>query len=378
MNVLIAPDSFKGSLSAQQVAKAIAKGFKRPKTSLGFHIRELPMADGGEGTLNALASMGGRWQNLNQSIAAGGKKETKILWLDNEYAAIEVAQTVGIEDINDQSPSCLERESGPVGEQIRTLIEKGCQKLTVGLGGSCTSDGGIGLLCEIGLTLFNEQGQAMEPQPKNLQRVHHVAWNPHPLLEDLHISVMCDVENPLCGPQGACAIFGPQKGLSPEDIPIIDAEVLRVHSLISEKTKRHVIDTPGAGAAGGLGAALLVLGAELKSGAEVLFKTLNIEKHLEWADLVVTGEGRSDHQTLQGKLPQKLAERAKNFKCPTLLVSGSIAPESYSQLSQYFQGVTSIADGPISLDDAIYRSEDLLSHAGEMIAQMIGIGAHHS
>jgi glycerate kinase len=370
MKVIIAPDSFKGSLSATNVALAISKGLQKG-FSKDIEIRSFPMADGGEGTLEALSSVGGRWESLRQSIAAGGTKEAKILWLSNEHAAVEVAQTVGIEDLSENSPSCLDRDSGPVGEQLRHLLEKGCQKLTVGLGGSCTSDGGIGMLCEIGLSLHNEKGQSMEPKPRGFHRVASVKWNPHPLLEDLEISVMCDVENPLNGANGACAIFGPQKGLEPENIETIDAQIARIHKLIAEKTKRDVAEIPGSGAAGGLGAAFLSLGAQLKPGAEVLLDAFDMEEHMAWADIIITGEGRSDGQTLQGKLPQRLAQISEKKGLPTLLLSGSIDRNAYAELSKTFRAVLSICDGPISLDEALCQAPELLEHTATAVAKLV-------
>lgn len=371
MKILIAPDSFKGSLSAQRVAEAVSKGLK-----LGFpnvETIELPLADGGEGTLDALATASGELVSSKVLVAAGHEKNVNILRYSPTKVALEAAQTVGIEDLKPESPNAMSRHTGPLGQQIKRECERSARDITIGLGGSCTSDGGMGLLCELGLTLLDAGGQTISPEPKNFKRVTELIWKPLKVLTETRFTVMCDVDNPLNGPQGACAIFGPQKGLMAEDIEPLDGEIARLYELLAEKVGRMVTQIPGAGAAGGLGAALLSLGAELKSGAEVLFELLDLDKHLGDADLLITGEGRSDQQTLRGKLPIQLAHRAQKFDCPTLLLSGAIERSAHAELSEHFCGVWSIANGPIPLDEAMAHTSELLEQAGHNIGRMLGL-----
>ena len=368
MKVLIAPDSFKGSLSAKHVAEAVSQGLKLGSPNMETIL--LPLADGGEGTLDALATAGGELVSSKSFVAAGHEKSVHVLRYSDGKIALEAAQTVGIEDLTPQSPDVMNRHTGPLGQQIKWECERGARYITIGLGGSCTSDGGLGLLCELGLTLLDAHGHVVIPEPKNFERITELAWEPLEILKKVKFTVMCDVDNPLNGPQGACAIFGPQKGLMAEDIEPLDSEIARLHKLLAEQTGKVIAQVPGAGAAGGLGAALLSLGAELKSGAEVLFELLDLEKHLSDADLLITGEGRSDQQTLRGKLPIQLAHRAKSHGCPTLLLSGAIERSAHAELSEHFCGVWSIANGPISLEEAMAHTTELLEQAGRSIGQI--------
>jgi glycerate 2-kinase len=368
-NILIAPDSFKGCLKAQQVADALAAGIAEsyPEAML----KCLPLADGGEGTLDALAHVGGTFQDFQTQIAAGYTKNARWLWLDENSAVMEVAQTVGIEDLRPESPNVLERHSGPAGEQLRSILEKGVENIYIGLGGSCTSDGGLGLLCQLGLTLLDSDGRDIEPQPQNFDKIHSFLWNPHPLLADARITMLSDVENPLCGPRGACATFGPQKGLQSQDIPTLDECLQKFYRAFEQKTGIPVVDQTGAGAAGGLGAALLSCGATLRPGAEALFELLHFEQSLAWADAIIAGEGRSDHQTLQGKLPQRLALAAQKKGIPVFLVSGSIEQDSHAELLKYFTGVSSIINQPMTLSEALNNATGLLNMAGANLGQML-------
>lgn len=369
MNILIAPDSFKGSLSAQEVAQAIDRGLKRSSNHLQTQLR--PMADGGEGSLEALAVAGGEWLSLDLPIAAGFEKNTNMLRLSEDEAVIEVAQCVGIEDLNDDSPDIWNRHSSSIGRQIRYLLDKGIRKFTVALGGSCTSDGGLGLLCELGLQLLDENKNLLEPKPKHFERVTEIIWEPLEVLEPCKFTAMCDVTNPLGGERGACAVFGPQKGLASADVPKLDQQILRIYDMIAKASGRDVQNCEGAGAAGGLGAALLMLGAQLKPGAELLFETLNIQESLEWAELIITGEGRSDLQTLDGKLPMRLAKLGRSYGCSSILLSGSLERSAHPQLNELFDGVFSICDGAIALEDAIQNSETLLENSAESLGRLL-------
>lgn len=369
-NILIAFDSFKGSLTALQACSALERGILKSK--LDYTCTLLPMADGGEGTLDCLkTARHGNWNEHLLQVAAGFQKTCKSLSFGDREVAMEVAETVGIIDLNDNSPDVMSRHSGASGKMLKSLIESGAKKISIGLGGSCTSDGGLGLLSEMGLTLLDQNGQTIEPMPKNLANVEKICWEPITAFEQLEINMLNDVENPLCGDQGACAIYGPQKGLTQDQIKPLDQQLLRIYQMIETNLGTDVIQRPGAGAAGGLGAALYVLGAKAKAGAEVLIELTQLKDKVAQTDIIITGEGRSDAQTLEGKLPKRLADLAKKLAKPVLLVSGGIEINSHQQLCEVFDGVYSISNGPNDLQTALQQSEQLLENFGTSIAKTL-------
>jgi glycerate kinase len=370
-DILIAFDSFKGSLTALEACSALERGIKKA----GFKTTTctlLPMADGGEGTLDCLqTARAGKWNQHHLHVAAGFQKSCKSLSFGKNEVAMEVAEAVGIIDLNNTSPDVMSRHSGPAGKMLKDLIENGAQKIAIGLGGSCTSDGGLGLLCELGLSLLDQATKPIEPFPKNLEHVASITWNPSVDFNQLEINMLNDVENPLCGDHGACAIYGPQKGLTQNQIQPLDQQIKRIYQMIESKLDKNIMTQPGAGAAGGLGAALYVLGAKAKAGAEVLIELTQLEQKVTQTDLVITGEGRSDAQTLEGKLPKRIADLAAKLSKPVLLVSGGIDIESHDRLCKVFDGVYSISNGPNDLQTALQKSEQLLENFGYSIVKTL-------
>jgi glycerate kinase len=368
--VVLAPDSFKGSLSASAAAAAIAEGLRRvwPDADL----RPCPMADGGEGTLDAVLSCGGRRLTDRVSDVSGKP-------LDLEYgligepptAVLEVAQVVGLTDPAVAAVDVEQRTTLGVGELIRNRLDAGVRRLMIGLGGSSTNDGGAGLLAALGLSLTDAHGHAIAPTPAGLAALAAVdASSLDPRLADARIVVMSDVNNPLTGKQGATAIFGPQKGVPRERIAEFDGRIANFAALTERALGRRAQDKPGAGAAGGLGFALQLIGGEMRSGAEVVADLIGLDAALDGADWAITGEGKSDAQTALGKTPLIVARRAAARQIPASLISGSIDRSALPELGRHFAGCFSLPSGPASLEQCLAQAAGLLADRAEQVARL--------
>ncbi|APA84900.1 glycerate kinase [Paraburkholderia sprentiae WSM5005] len=367
--VVIAPDSFKGSLSAEQVAQAIASGIQRARPDAS--VRICPMADGGEGTLDAMLTSGGERRTLNVRGAAGPTREALTALLADGSAIIETAEIVGITDPVGMGVPVEARSTRGMGEAIRALLDAGVRRFFVALGGSSTNDGGAGLLTGLGLQLFDAQGNVLEATPEQLAHVARVdASLLDARLADAQFVGMSDVDNPLTGQHGATAIFGPQKGVTPDQVAPIDAALARFADLLEAALGRTARDLPGAGAAGGLGFALHMLGARFEPGAETVARQIGLDAALAGADWLVTGEGRSDVQTLHGKAPFVACAHARAAGVPATLLSGAVDPAALPRLAEYFSGCFSPAPGPITLDVAIRDAARLLANEAEQLTRL--------
>ena len=367
--VVIAPNSFKGSMSATEAAAAIAAGVRRV-----WHDAELrlcPMADGGEGTLAAMLSAGGERRSARVSGAAGAPVDAAYGLIANDTAIIESAQVVGLTDQGATAHPVERRSTRGLGELIRILLDAGVRRFVAGLGGSSTNDGGAGLLSALGLALLDAKGHSVEPTPAGLEalsRIDASAFDAR--LAGTRITILSDVDNPLCGKRGATAIFGPQKGVRPESVPTIDARLEHFAKLSEAAVGRSAKDLPGAGAAGGLGFALLLAGGELRSGAEVVADLLGLDAALEGADWLITGEGRTDRQTLLGKAPLVAAQHATAHGVPATLISGAIERSDLAELSRVFAGCESIVFGPTTLEACVTDAAALLADRAEQLARL--------
>jgi glycerate kinase len=366
--VVLAPDSFKGSLSASDAAAAIAEGLRRVWPAAD--LRLCPMADGGEGTLDAVLSRGG--QRLTAGISdVAGKPLAVAYGLIGEpaTAVVEVAQVVGLTDPAVAAIDVEHRTTLGVGEMIRNRLDAGVRSFMIGLGGSSTNDGGAGLLAALGLSLTDARGRAIEPTPAGLATLAAVdASRLDPRLADARIIVMSDVNNPLTGERGATAIFGPQKGVRRERIAEIDGHIANFASLTEGALDRRAQDKPGAGAAGGLGFALQLIGGEMRSGAEVVADLIGLDAALDGADWAITGEGKSDEQTALGKTPLIVARRAAARLIPATLISGSIDRSALPELGRHFAGCFSLPSGPASLEQCLEDAAALLADRAEQLA----------
>ena len=327
MKILIAPDSFKESLSALEVCRAIQSGFSRVFPDA--HYKLLPMADGGEGTSEVLSyALKGHWQQvaihdpLMQPITA------KYLLLQNHTAVIEIAAACGLHllTLNERNP--LITSSYGVGEMIADALDQGAKRIIIGLGGSSTNDAGLGMLMALGVKFYDYAGDSVAQGGVQLARVHQVddtKFNPKVL--DTVIEVACDVTNPLCGASGASAIFGPQKGANPEQVLLLDKALHNFAVVCNQhfNDKKDSQNIAGAGAAGGLGFALMTFcNAQLQSGFDTVASAVNLTEHIANADLVITGEGKLDAQTAMGKVASGISQLAKAHNVPVIAICGSV------------------------------------------------------
>lgn len=371
--IVIAPDSFKGSLAAIDVARAIAAGLHRVWPGAACVL--VPMADGGGGTLDAVLSAGGERRQTQVRGAAGQILAAAFGIVEREgrpLAIIEIAQVVGITEPSGMAAPVGARSTLGVGDLMRHVLDLGVRDFLIGLGGSSTNDGGAGLLAGLGARLAGDDQREIPPQPEALAHVRQIDVSAlDPRLATSRITIMSDVNNPLTGPRGATAIFGPQKGVTPDLQQRYDSVIAGFARLAEEALGRRAADNPGAGAAGGLGFALQLIGGEFRSGAEVIADLLKLNDALAGADWLITGEGRSDLQTLLGKTPQVVARRAAAQGVPATLLSGGIERAALPALGEIFAGCFSLVFGPMTLADAIADSTGLLADSAEQIARLL-------
>jgi len=373
---VVAPDSFKGSVSAPDVCAAIGCGLRRVFPDADVAAR--PMADGGEGTLDAvLAAVGGAGHRQMRRVQGAGQGPVDAAYgvldaADGTTAVLEVAQVVGITDAGGMAVPVGARTTRGVGELMRALLDQGVRKFMIGLGGSSTNDGGAGLLAALGLALSDAHGRDVAPSPEGLSALTDVdAAKLDPRLHSCTITIMSDVNNPLTGEFGATAIFGPQKGVTPDLREPFDHAIAHFARSAEAVLGRQAATTPGAGAAGGLGFALQLLGGTFRSGAEVVAGLIELDAALARADWAFTGEGRSDVQTLLRKAPFVVAECAAARGVPVTLISGAIDPAALGALGAHFAGCFGLPNGPASLAECIAGAPDLLADRAEQVARVL-------
>ncbi|WP_312375216.1 glycerate kinase [Pseudomonas oryzihabitans] len=372
MKIVIAPDSFKESLSAAAVASALARGLRQALPAA--EIRECPLGDGGEGTLDAvLAATGGEVREARVTGPLGEPVTARWGWLAEQRTAfVEMASASGLELVPRACRDVRVATSHGTGELLRAALDAGAERLVLAIGGSATNDGGAGVLQALGVRLLDAQGQALAPGGAALASLASLdVTGLHPRLAAVEVVIAADVDNPLCGPQGASQIFGPQKGASPDQVRELDAALAHFATVTATTLGRDVSEQPGAGAAGGVGfAALAFLQATFRPGIEVVAELVGLEEALQGADLAVTGEGRLDGQTLRGKTPAGVLRLAQRHGVPVVAVAGSLG-EGYDAL--YQQGLAaafSLVPGPLSLEEALAQAEGLLERTARDIGRL--------
>ncbi|WP_144945090.1 glycerate kinase [Pseudomonas oryzihabitans] len=372
MKIVIAPDSFKESLSAAGVASALARGLRQALPTA--EIRECPLGDGGEGTLDAvLAATGGEVREARVTGPLGEPVTARWGWLAEQRTAfVEMASASGLELVPKARRDVRVATSHGTGELLRAALDAGAERLVLAIGGSATNDSGAGVLQALGVRLLDGQGQALAPGGAALASLASLDLTDlHPRLAAVEVVIAADVDNPLCGPQGASQIFGPQKGASPEQVRELDAALAHFATVTAATLGRDVSEQPGAGAAGGVGfAALAFLQATFRPGIEVVAELVGLEEALQDADLAVTGEGRLDGQTLRGKTPAGVLRLAQRHGVPVVAVAGSLG-EGYDAL--YQQGLAaafSLVPGPLSLEEALAQAEGLLERTARDIGRL--------
>lgn len=355
MKAVVAIDSLKGSLSSMEAGNAIAEGIYRADAEAKVEVR--PLADGGEGTVEALVQgMNGSLRKVHVTGPLGDKVDAAYGIIEEaKMAVIEMSAAAGITLVPDEKKNPLFTTTYGVGEMIRDAIEKGCRKFVVGIGGSATNDGGIGMLQALGYDFLNSKGNAVPYGAKGLEdlaeiRKEHVL----PELAQCEFKVACDVTNPLCGPLGASAVYGPQKGATPEMVREMDQWLADYAKLAANCSERADAEHPGTGAAGGLGFAFLTFtNAVLESGIKIVLEETKLEQYIQDADIVITGEGRLDGQTAMGKAPVGVAKLAGKYKIPVLAFAGSVTKDARKCNEEGIHAFFPILRGITTLEDAM-------------------------
>lgn len=365
MNITIAIDSFKGSLSSMEAGQAVAEGIRRVMPSAGIRIR--PLADGGEGTTEALtAGLGGELKSLTVTGPLGRPVTASYgLIRERKMAVLEMASAAGLTLISQEERNPLEATTYGVGEMIRDAIGEGCRHFLVGIGGSATNDGGTGMLSALGFQFLDSEGQPIPLGAKGLENLARIsAENARPELSQCSFHIACDVTNPLCGENGCSAVYGPQKGADPEMIRQMDQWMERYGDLAARTFPAADKEAPGAGAAGGLGFAFLTfLNGSLESGVGMVLKEINLKDDIRDADLVITGEGRLDAQTVMGKAPIGVAHLAKEYGKPVIAFSGAVTREAGLCNQHGIDAFFPIMRSVVSLQEALDPGEARINAA---------------
>lgn len=375
MKILLAPDSFKGSLSAPEVATHLREGILRvlPEAEVDM----LPVADGGEGTCAAIvAALGGEIMKAEVTGPNGNRVEA-FFGRAGDMAVIEMAAASGLHlaPRNDLRPT--KATTYGTGELMLRALDAGCKKILLGIGGSATTDGGAGMAQALGVRLRDASGQELGPGGGELGRLAHVdVSGMDPRVAGTEWIVASDVSNPLCGENGCAAVYGPQKGCTPQDVALLDSSLRHYARVLQEQLGKDVADIPGAGAAGGLGAGLMAFcGATLKSGVDTVLNAVAFDERVAGADLVITGEGRIDYQSAFGKLPVGVARRAKAIAdAPVVAVVGGIGGGAEAVYAHGIDAIISIADKPMPLEEAIENAPTLLRDTAERVMRLLRAG----
>ncbi|SHN84905.1 glycerate kinase [Desulfitobacterium chlororespirans] len=366
MHVLIAVDSFKGSLSSQKAGEAITLGIQRVFPEATTEI--ISMADGGEGTVEAIVQAGkGEVLKTRVTSPLGEEAEAVIGRLPDGTIVLEMASASGLPMVPRDKRNPLLTTTRGTGDLIRAALDLQSREILIGIGGSATNDGGAGMAQALGARLLDQEGQELSPGGGFLDQLARIDCSElDPRLKETKITVMCDVDNPLCGPRGASAVYGPQKGATPDMVEILDGNLAHFARKIREDLGVDLKDVPGAGAAGGLGMGLLAFtGAQLKTGVEAVLDTVNFDSKLQKVDIVITGEGRIDGQSVYGKVPMGVARRAIQYGKPTLAIVGSIGAGSEALYEHGISSILTIVNGPMTLEESMERAFDLTADAAE-------------
>jgi glycerate kinase len=375
MRVIIAPDSFKGNMTAPEVCRAITEGIHKADKSI--LVSEIPLADGGEGTARAIVeSRKGEFVPVKAKGPLGDSVDSYFGLINNgKTAVLDMASASGIELISRDRLNPMKATSYGTGELIRAVLDKNIRNMIIGIGGSATNDGGIGMLAALGYRILDDKGNDVGEGGEALGKIAAIDISgAHPGLKNLSVRIACDVTNPLLGEKGAAAIFGPQKGATPEMIKILDAGLAKLKAAYVKAGLCKDAESPGDGAAGGLGAALRIcLNAKMESGARLVMDSAGFFDKLKDADLVITGEGMTDGQTAGGKLCSVVAEESHKANLPVALLSGALGGDA-GKLMDSFDYAVSISCGQIGLDAMIRDSRRDLTLAAENLIRAIQIG----
>ena len=375
MKIVIAPDSFKGSLTATEAADAIEIGFRAVYPDAEYV--KVPMADGGEGTVQSLvdATSG---TIINQSVIGPmGDMVSGFFGIfgDSRTAVVEMAAASGIHLVKPEERNIYLASSFGTGQLINAALDHGCDKLIIGLGGSATNDGGMGMMKALGGQFLDQSSAPLAPDVRALSQLARIdLQHLNPRLGKTEIVVACDVDNPLCGEIGAARVFGPQKGATEEDIAVLDQALARYGDVLSNNTGRNIAVEPGAGAAGGMGAALIgLIDAVVKPGVDLVIGIVELAKSIVDADLVITGEGRVDSQTIHGKTPVGVAKIAKSHNLPVICIAGSVEDDADIIHQLGIDEIYSVIEGDYDLTEVLIEAGHKLTQAAQKIAKSLNL-----
>ncbi len=378
MKIVLAPDSFKGSLTSIQAADAMEKGIK--KAIKDAEIAKVCIADGGEGTVDAIVSMT-HGQYVHTKVEGPLGEKVNATWgLCNtekgKTAVIEMAAASGILITPQDNRNIKKASTYGTGQLIKAALDSGAQCIIIGIGGSATNDGGAGMAQALGASLFDKNGRELSRGGAALSELHSIdIRNLDPRLDYTEILIASDVKNPLCGPHGCSAVYGPQKGATPQDIKMLDNALENYAKISKRDIGIDIKDFPGAGAAGGLGAGLMLFAnGKMEPGIDLVLNIIGFEKIVKDADLVFTGEGFTDSQTANGKAPIGVASIAKKFNIPVICLSGGISADADELYSHGIDVVCGTPCSPVSLDDCIKNATTMLENAAHRITRCILIG----
>jgi glycerate 2-kinase len=377
MRIVVAPDSFKGSLTALAVAEAVERGLRTVWPDA--EVRKVPIADGGEGTVDALvvATSGCAVETTVRGPLGEPVRARWGVLGDAATAVIEMAAASGLPLVPKERRDPRVTTTHGTGELLRAALDAGLSRLVVGIGGSATNDGGSGLARALGARFLDAEGRDLPEGGAALARLARIDLaGLDPRLASAELTVACDVDNPLTGPRGASAVYGPQKGATPEMVKELDAALGHYAEVARAATGRDVAGSPGAGAAGGLGAGLLFFTpARLRPGVEIVLETTGFEALVEGADLVVTGEGRTDFQTAMGKAPTGVAAVAKRRGVPVVCLSGGLGEGADDVLAKGIDALAAVVPQAMPLEEAMARGAELVEAAAARLARLLRVGA---
>ena len=373
MRIVIAPDKFKGSLTALDAARAIARGFS--KSFPGAELLQMPIADGGEGTAEAIqAVFGGEWITVAASDPLGRPIEARYARLPDGTAVIDMCEASGLWRLQPAEYDPLRANTYGTGQLIHHALRHGALKIFLGLGGSATNDGGIGMAEALGFQFVGADGRPLPAIPANLPSIVRIQPPASPIQAE--VVALSDVQNPLTGERGASRVYGPQKGASPELVETLDAHLRRLADLVAHDLGADFRDTPGSGAAGGLGFGLLSFcRAKIQPGFDTIAGLMQLESRIAESDLVITGEGRLDAQTLEGKGPAGVARQARLHCKPVIAFAGSIAANA--GLERLFDQTHAITPEGMPLSEALLNAPILMENAAARVAQRTAEGKGH-
>ena len=383
LTVLIAPDSFKGSLTSVAVARALADGWARARPE--DTVLLCPLADGGEGTLEAVAAAGG-WEWQRTTVADPLGRRIAARWLrstDGARAVIEMAETSGLSLVAPAERDAVHATSSGLGDVLATVAASGVHEVMVGIGGSATTDGGFGMLASLGME-YAPRGAGAGVSPRGIPDVlDDVSLDDlDPDLGGVRMSVACDVTNPLLGATGAAAVYGPQKGATPDQVTYLDGRLAAFADLLEAASRQPlpVREIAGAGAAGGVGFGLLAIqdafdGFSLRPGIDLVMEATDFPARLASADLVITGEGRIDAQTAYGKTALGVATRAAAARVACVAVGGGVEPEGIEALASVGAVAVPVVERPQTVEEAMAAGVAPLVRCGERLARLVGIGS---